>query len=65
MGSKAVGKTMPKRTPGILSATVTLNTSQNMIEARDFPVGPKPGWELEQSEPDQENSLPLKSAADR
>jgi hypothetical protein len=36
-----------------------------MIEARDLPVGPKPGWELEQSEPDQENPLSLKSAADR
>ncbi|KAI0257164.1 hypothetical protein BJV78DRAFT_15495 [Lactifluus subvellereus] len=35
-----------------------------MIEARDFPVGPKPEWELEQPESDQEISLPLKNVAD-
>jgi hypothetical protein len=64
MGSKAIGKTMPKRTLARLR-TLSTNTTQNMIEARDFPVGHKPGWELEQSEPDQENPLPLKSAADR
>jgi hypothetical protein len=45
-------------------AAETPNTL-NMIEAGDFPVGPKPEWELEQPEPDQEISLPLKSVADR
>jgi hypothetical protein len=36
-----------------------------MIEGRDLPVGPKPGWELEQPDADQEYPLPLKSVADR
>jgi hypothetical protein len=32
----------------------------------ELPVGSKPGWELEQPDPDQEeDSLPLKSVADR
>ncbi|KAH8997324.1 hypothetical protein EDB92DRAFT_1411174 [Lactarius akahatsu] len=35
-----------------------------MIEAREFPVGSKPGWELDQPELDQENALPLKSASE-
>jgi hypothetical protein len=52
---------MPNRI-GPLPAT---SSRQDMIEARDLPVGPKPGWELEQPEPDQEDSLPLKSVADR
>ena len=36
-----------------------------MIEARELPVGSKPGWELDQHELDEENSLPLKSASER
>ena len=36
-----------------------------MIEARELPVGPKPGWELEQPDSDQESPLPLKGVADR
>jgi hypothetical protein len=37
-----------------------------MIEGRDLPVGPKPGWELEQPDSDdQECSLPLKGVAER
>ncbi|KAH9954402.1 hypothetical protein BC827DRAFT_1143851 [Russula dissimulans] len=36
-----------------------------MIDAREFPVGSQPGWELEQPDSDeQESSLPLKSVAD-
>ncbi|KAH9178743.1 hypothetical protein EDB89DRAFT_2170965 [Lactarius sanguifluus] len=35
-----------------------------MIEARELPVGSKPGWELDQPELDQENALPLKSASE-
>ncbi len=36
-----------------------------MIEARELPVGSKPGWELDQPEPDEEDVLPLKSASER
>lgn len=36
-----------------------------MIEAREFPVGSQPGWELQQSSPDEESPPPLKSVADR
>ena len=37
-----------------------------MIEARELPVGPKPGWELEQPDSDdQESPPPLKGVADR
>ncbi|KAH9065771.1 hypothetical protein EDB87DRAFT_1593071 [Lactarius vividus] len=35
-----------------------------MIEARELPVGSKPGWELDQPELDQESALPLKSASE-
>jgi len=38
---------------------------REMIDAREFPVGSKPGWELEQPDSEQESSLPLKSVADR
>jgi hypothetical protein len=34
-------------------------------EMVELPVGSKPGWELEQADPDQEESPPLKSVADR
>lgn len=33
-----------------------------MIEARELPVGSKPGWEHEL---DQEDALPLKSTSER
>jgi hypothetical protein len=37
-----------------------------MIEARDLPVGPKPGWELEQPDSDDQECLfPLKGTAER
>ena len=36
-----------------------------MIDARELPVGSKPGWELDQPELDEENALPLKSASER
>jgi hypothetical protein len=31
----------------------------------ELPVGSKPGWEIEQPDPDQEESPELKSVADR
>ncbi|KAI9512559.1 hypothetical protein F5148DRAFT_1162518 [Russula earlei] len=36
----------------------------SMIDTREFPVGSKPGWELEQPDSEQEGSLPLKNVAD-
>lgn len=47
--------------------TQKLRMKDDMIEARELPVGSKPGWELDQPELelDQENALPLKSASER
>jgi hypothetical protein len=47
--------------------SIALDVEQReMIDAREFPVGSQPGWELEQPDSDeQESSLPLKSVADR
>ena len=38
------------------------NHERQMIEARELPVGSKPGWEHEL---DQEDALPLKSTSER
>ena len=40
-------------------------TKDEMIEARELPVGPKPGWELDQPVLDEENALPLMSTSER
>jgi hypothetical protein len=46
----------------LLSLTPNADAEREMVE---LPVGSKPGWELEQPDPDQEESPPLKSVADR
>jgi hypothetical protein len=69
MGSKAVSKQCQTASGDSAlnqgKKTQKPRTKDEMIEARDLPVGPKPGWELEQPELDEENVLPLKSASER
>jgi hypothetical protein len=62
MGSKAIGK--QRQTAPV---TPTHNREYRiMIQGRDLPVGPKPGWELEQPDSDDQGcSSPLKGAAER
>lgn len=48
------------------TAERTGTEKMGMIEARELPVGAKPGWELEQPDSDdQESPPPLKGVADR
>jgi len=63
MGSKAIGK---QRQTALDCDTNTQKEYTMIIEGRDLPVGPKPGWELEQPDSDdQECSFPLKGTAER
>lgn len=45
--------------------TTETTTKDEMIEAQELPVGPKPGWELDQPVLDEENALPLMSTSER
>jgi hypothetical protein len=76
MGSKAVskqcqiafGESAPNRqTEKHKHKTQKPRMKDDMIEARELPIGSKPGWELDQPELelDQENALPLKSTSER
>lgn len=49
----------------ILTVCLSTSNTKTQREMIELPVGSKPGWEHEQSDPDQEESLELKSTADR